>query len=132
MEAEIMGHALSLELKLDSGINLNMSSLWLNMAPQWSLSRQMMVWARQSWSFWKCCRLLQDSGKKKKETRKRSRNIHFLNRLHCSGFVGLEPILVCIGLPDEDRKSMHTYREHCNFLHLTWMSLDCGKKVDHK
>lgn len=103
-----MGHALSPGLKLDSGINLNMSSLWLNMAPQWSLSRQMMVWAQQTWDCWKCCGLLQETQKTKKEKQKQRTPIHTLNKLYCPGFAALGLIPACIGLPDEDRKT-HAY-----------------------
>lgn len=36
-----------------------------------------------------------------------------------------------LGYQMKTEKHMHTYGELNSFLHLTWMSLDCGKKVEH-
>lgn len=45
LRRNILGSTLYREPKLDCGISLNVSSLRLNMAPRWSLGRQMMVGA---------------------------------------------------------------------------------------
>lgn len=43
LKKNILGSTLYREPKLDCGISLNVSSQRLNMAPRWSLGRQMMV-----------------------------------------------------------------------------------------
>lgn len=83
-----------------------MSSLWLNMAPQCSLSRQMIVWALQRWGSWKCCRLLQEIKRTKGKKQQYFPSIHpsmfFLRRLCLSRFMVLEHSRESLRLEDEE------------------------------